>query len=70
MLVIKSFASALDNLSTPNIIANVCHAWLHEYAVRDMRKKLNLSYDGGDSGSKKCKRDRGGAYGGVWRSLR
>jgi len=26
MLVIKSFASALDNLSTPNIIANVCHA--------------------------------------------
>jgi hypothetical protein len=26
--------------------------------------------DGGDSGSKKCKRGYGGAYGEVWRSLR
>jgi hypothetical protein len=35
-----------------------------------MRKKLKLSPDGGDSGSKKCKRRYGGAYGGVWRKLR
>jgi hypothetical protein len=35
-----------------------------------MRKILKLSPDGGDSGSKKCKRGYGGAYGGVWRSLR
>jgi hypothetical protein len=35
-----------------------------------MRKKMKLSFDGGDSGSKKCKRGYGGAYGGVWRSLR
>jgi hypothetical protein len=33
-----------------------------------MRKEIN--YDGGDSGSKKYKRDCGGAYGGVWGSLR
>jgi hypothetical protein len=33
-------------------------------------KKLKLSPDGGDSGSKKCKRGYGGVYGGVWRSLR
>jgi hypothetical protein len=32
-----------------------------------MRKKLRLSSDGGDSGSKKCKRGYFGAYGGVWR---
>jgi tRNA G26 N,N-dimethylase Trm1 len=31
-----------------------------------MRKKLKLSSDGGNVGSKKCKR----GYGGVWRSLR
>jgi hypothetical protein len=35
-----------------------------------MRKKLKLSFNGGDSGSKKCKRGCSGAYGGVWRSLR
>jgi hypothetical protein len=35
-----------------------------------MRKKLKLSSDGGDSGTKKYKRGYGGAYGGVWRSLR
>jgi hypothetical protein len=34
-----------------------------------MRKKIKLISDGGDSGSKKCKRGCGGAYGGVWRSL-
>jgi hypothetical protein len=33
-------------------------------------EKLKLISDGGDSGSKKCKRGYGGAYGGVWRSLR
>jgi hypothetical protein len=35
-----------------------------------MRKNLKLSSDGGDFGRKKCKRGCGGAYGGVWRSLR
>jgi hypothetical protein len=34
-----------------------------------MLKKLKLSFDGGDSGSKKCKRGYDGAYGEVWRSL-
>jgi hypothetical protein len=34
-----------------------------------MRKKLKLISDGGDFGSKKCKRGHGGACGGVWRSL-
>jgi hypothetical protein len=34
-----------------------------------MRKKLKLSSDGGDSGSKKCKRSYGGAYAGVWQSV-
>jgi hypothetical protein len=29
-----------------------------------MRQKLKLSSDGGDSGSKNCKRGYGGAYGG------
>jgi hypothetical protein len=51
-------------LSTPNITANARHALLDEYIVRAMRKKLKLRSDGGDSGSKKCKRGRGGAYGG------
>jgi hypothetical protein len=35
-----------------------------------MRKKIKLISDGGDSGSKKCKRGCGGAYDGIWRSLR
>jgi hypothetical protein len=30
----------------------------------------NKSSDGGDSGSRKCKRDYGGVYGGVWLTLR
>jgi hypothetical protein len=30
---------------------------------------MKFNFDGGDSGSKKCKRGYGGAYGGVWRSL-
>jgi hypothetical protein len=34
------------------------------------RKKLKLSSDGDDSGSKKCKRSYDGTNGGVWRSLR
>jgi hypothetical protein len=29
-----------------------------------------LSSDSGDSGKRRCKRGYGGAYGGVWRSLR
>jgi hypothetical protein len=33
-------------------------------------KKLKLSSDGGDCGGKKCKRGYGGAYDGVWRSVR
>jgi hypothetical protein len=33
---------------------------------RSCDEKLKLSPDGGDSGSKKCKR----GYGGFWRSLR
>jgi hypothetical protein len=41
--------------STPNIIADVRHARLYGSAVRAMRKKIKLSSDGGDSGSKKCK---------------
>jgi hypothetical protein len=32
-------------------------------------KKIKLCSDGGDSGSKKYKRDFGGVYGGIWRSL-
>jgi hypothetical protein len=36
-------------------------------AVREMWEKL--SSDGGESGSKKCKRGYGGAYGVIWRSL-
>jgi hypothetical protein len=35
-----------------------------------MRKKLKLSSDGGDSGSKKCKRGFGGVCVWVWWSLR
>jgi hypothetical protein len=34
-----------------------------------MWKKLKLSSNGRDSGSKKCKRGYGGAYGGTWQSL-
>jgi hypothetical protein len=33
-------------------------------------EKLKLGSDGGDSGSKKCRRGYGGAYGEVLRSLR
>jgi hypothetical protein len=32
-------------------------------------EKLKSGSDGGDSGSKKCKRGYGGAFCGVWRSL-
>jgi hypothetical protein len=34
-----------------------------------MRKKLKLSSDSGDSGSKKCKRGYVGTSDGVWQSL-
>jgi hypothetical protein len=54
-------------IPTPNIIANVRHAWLYEWAVCAMWTKLKLSSDGGYSDRKKCIRDYGGAYGGVWR---
>jgi hypothetical protein len=53
----------------PNIMTNVRHVLLYECAVPAMRKKMKLSSDGGDCGSKKCKLGYGGAYGGVWRSL-
>jgi hypothetical protein len=42
----------------------------YECAVRAMRKKLKLSSDGSNFGSKKCKRSYGGVCGGVWRSMR
>jgi hypothetical protein len=51
------------------MIADVRHAWPCHCAVHAVRKKLKLSSNGGNSGSKKCKRGYGGAYGGVWRSL-
>jgi hypothetical protein len=35
-------------------------------AVCAVQKKIKLSSDGGDSGSKECKR----GYGGIWQSLR
>jgi hypothetical protein len=63
----EEYKPCSSSLSPPTIIANVRHAWLYECAVRAMRKKLKLSYDGGKCGSNKCRRDNGGAYGGVWR---
>jgi hypothetical protein len=41
-------------LSTPNIMANVRHAWLYERRLWDA-EKMKLRSDGGDSGSKKWK---------------
>jgi hypothetical protein len=35
-----------------------------------MRKKLKFNFNCDGSGSKKCKREHGGSFGGVWRSLR
>jgi hypothetical protein len=35
-----------------------------------VQKKLKMSSDVGDCGSKKYERGYGGAYGGVWQSLR
>jgi hypothetical protein len=35
-----------------------------------MQNKSKLNSDGGDSGSKTFNHGYGGAYGGVWRSLR
>jgi hypothetical protein len=52
------------------VITNVRHAWLGVSAVREMREKLKLRSDDGDSGTKQCKRSYRGAYSGVWRSLR
>jgi hypothetical protein len=47
------------------INSHVRRAWLDQCAVRAMRENLKVSSD-----SKKCSRSYGGAYGGVWRSLR
>jgi hypothetical protein len=47
-------------------MVNIRHAWLDECAVRAIRKKMKLSSDGGDSGSKKCKWDYDDACGVVW----
>jgi hypothetical protein len=54
--------------STPDVIANVRHALLFECLCD--AEKIEISYDCGDSGSKKYKQDYGGAYGAVWFSLR
>jgi hypothetical protein len=48
------------------MMANVRHDWLDKWAFVRCGNYLKLSSDGGDSGSKKCKR----GYGGVWRNLR
>jgi hypothetical protein len=40
-----------------------------EYSILK-KNPMSSSSDGGDSGSKKCKGGYGGAYGGIWRSLR
>jgi hypothetical protein len=60
----------LSEVSTPNIRANVRQARLNERAVCDIREKLKLSSEGGDSGRNKCKRGNICAYSGIWRSLR
>jgi hypothetical protein len=52
-----------QNISTPTITANVHHAWLDKCAVHAMRKRLKLSSDYGNSGSKKCIQGYGGRYG-------
>jgi hypothetical protein len=69
MLLPDHGSTPVPHISAPNIIVNVRNVWLYECAVRAMRKKLKLISDGGNFGSKKCKRGYGGAYGGVWRSL-
>jgi hypothetical protein len=46
-------------------ITNKCHAWLHECTVHAMRKQINQSSDGGDSGSKNASEAMvGSAFGG------
>jgi hypothetical protein len=52
-------------LISRNKIADIRHQWHGDYAARARRKKLKWSYDDGDSGSKKCIRGFGGAYGGI-----
>jgi hypothetical protein len=56
----KNFDKWLRNMCvifihTPNITGNIPHAWLYECAVGVLHKKLKLTSDLGDSGSKKCK---------------
>lgn len=41
------------SVCAPNVIANVHHDLVYEWAVHAMWKELTLRYDGGDSGSKK-----------------
>jgi hypothetical protein len=43
---------------------------MHKHAIRATRKKIELSSENGDSGNKKCIGGYGGAYSGVWQSLR
>jgi hypothetical protein len=50
---------------TPNIKAAMRRSCLYECAVRAKRKRIKLSCDSGNSGSKKCKR----GYGGTWQGL-
>jgi hypothetical protein len=52
---------------TPN---NVRQTWLAECAVSAMRKKMQLSSVGGNSGSKKCKQGKSVDYCEVWQNLR
>jgi hypothetical protein len=55
----------IQEVSAPNIIATDLHASLKDSAVRAIRKLLKLSFDHGDSCSKKFKPSYGGAFGGV-----
>jgi hypothetical protein len=64
------FTSGFPNKILYAFPISIRHAWLYKCIVRAMQKKLKLGSNGGDSGSKTCKRGYGGAYGGVWRSLR
>jgi hypothetical protein len=66
-----------QTLSLKVIDQSVCCWYISQCSwrlIRQVRRscdadKLKLKSDGGDSGSKKCKRGYGGAYGGVFRSL-
>jgi hypothetical protein len=36
--------NAQHSLVTPNIIANVHHAWLYEYAFRAIQKEIEIMF--------------------------